>query len=173
MALEHIINPSLDIDPENVKPKKIEITDTDKENYLKSILTDSPYEESAELFDGQLKVRFRGMSVQENNDVVAQIIKDRENGVAGENDAYFITISTYRLALALVSIGDKEYSSVTKENFKPADPDDTYVLARMAPIRAWSTAKLSIFLDAFRAFEAKQLKLTSEVQTSNFWKASA
>jgi hypothetical protein len=165
-----IINPSIEMSRET--EKTVEITLEDKERFFKSILADRPYEEVVSLFDGQLKVRLRSMTVQENSDVVNQIVADRKNGVAAENDAYLITISTYRLALSLVSIDDQPYSTITKDNFQALAEKDTYVLARARPMSAWGTSKLAIFLDAFKAFEYKTIRLTSEVQTPNFWKAS-
>ena len=96
-------------------PKPPELSEADKEKFLKSVLTDEPFQETVELFDGQLKVTFRTMSVEENNDIVNQIAKDKDNGIAENSDAYFITISTYRLALCLVDIDEKEYSDITKK----------------------------------------------------------
>ncbi len=153
--------------------KAVKITDDDKDRFFKSVLADRPYEEVNYLFDGQMKVRFKALTVQENTDVVNQIVEDKKNGVAADNDAYFITIATYRLGLSLHSIDDNTFSSVTKDNFSPMTEKDTYVLSRARPVLSWSTPKLSIMLDAFQLFEKKLVVLTREVQTPNFWKASA
>lgn len=168
---EPLFNQSLEMTTE--KYKNVEVTEEDKERFFKSILADRPYEETVKLFDGQIQVKFKAMTVQENTDVVNQIVEDRKNNVASDTDAYFITISTYRLALCLVSIDDKPYSSITKENFVPMVEKDSYILARSKPMLNWATPKLSVFLDAFQKFEQKILKLTNEVQSPNFWKASA
>lgn len=154
-------------------PKTPELSDEDKERFLKSVLTDTPFQETVELFDGQLKIVFRTMNVEENNDIVNQIAKDKEHGIAENSDAYFITISTYRLALCMLTIDEKEYSDVTKESFKNDDPAITYIRARSLKVREWPTFKLSAFLDAFNKFESKVVKLTNAVQQQNFWKASA
>ena len=153
-------------------PKTPELTETDKENFFKSVLTDSPFQESITLFDGQLKIKLRTMSVSENNDIVDQIAKDKEHGIAENSDAYFITISTYRLALCLMAVDDKDFSSITKEDYKNDDPAISYIRARSLKVREWPTFKLSAFLDAFNKFEAKVIKLTNAVQQQNFWKAS-
>lgn len=153
--------------------KTPEIADEDKEKFLKAVLTDLPFQETVDLFDGQLKVTFRTMSVEENNDIVNQIAKDKEHGIAENSDAYFITISTYRLALCLLSIDDKDYSDIVKASFKSEDPAVTYIRSRSLKVREWPTFKLSAFLDAFNKFEAKVVKLTNAVQQQNFWKASA
>jgi hypothetical protein len=163
-------NQSLEMSTETKKTS--EITQEEKERFLKSVLTDKPYEETINLFDGQMYLKFRAMSVDENSDVVNQIVNDKKNGIAADNDAYFITISTYRMALSLVSVDNAQYSSITKDNYTPSNEKDTYILARSNQMRLWSTPKLAIFLDAFQTFEAKLLKLTNEVQTVNFWKAS-
>lgn len=164
-------NPSIDMTTE--KSGKIDIKEQDKENFLKSVLADKPYEETFFLFDGQFKVRFRSLTVQENTDIVNQIVDDKKAGVAMDNDAYFVTISAYRLGLSLVSIDDKPYSDIKKDSYSPSDDKDSYILARAQAIKSWPTYKLSLFLDAFQKFESKIIKLTNEVQTTNFWKASA
>jgi hypothetical protein len=171
MEDQPLINTSIEMNNETVK--KVNISAEDKERFFKSILSDTPYEETVLLFDGQLKLKFKVMTVQENTDVVNQIVADKKNGIADDTDAYLITISTYRLALSLSSVDDRIFSSITKENFSPSFENDSYVLARAKMMTSWTTAKLSAYLDAFQSFEAKTLKLTNEVQSKNFWKASA
>lgn len=166
-----LINTSIEMDTTGNKIPVV--SSEDKERFFKSILADKPYDEVVELFDGQLKLTFRAMTVQENTDVVNQIVADRKNNTASDTDAYFVTISTYRLALSLVSVDAQPYSLVTKDNFVVSPEYDSYVLARAKPMTQWATSKLSIYLDAFSRFEAKLVKLSSEVQNPNFWKASA
>ena len=128
MEDQPLINPSMDMNIRTNAP--VEISDEEKEQFFKSILSDQPYEETTELFDGQLKVRFKSMTVQENTDVVNQIVADKQNGVASDNDAYFITISTYRLGLSIVHVNGAAFSDITKQDFIPANETDTYVIAR-------------------------------------------
>ena len=151
------------------------VTEVDKEAFFKAVISDKPFEDVISLFDGKLHITLKTMSVEENNDVVQQISNDRDNNLAENNDAYFITISMYRLALSLVSIDDKPFSDISKENFKPQAEEKgvTYIRARADIMRTWPTFKLSAFLNAFNEFEAKVVKLTNEVKTQNFWKASA
>ena len=158
----------------NTEPtKNVELTQVEKENFFKSIMADRPYEETLTVFDGKFKIKFRSMTVKENSDVVNQIVEDKKNDIAQENDSYFITIATYRLAVCLVAVNDTVYSEVSADNFVPINNKDTYILARSRPMQSWPTAKLSFFLDAFRKFEAKVVKLSAEVSTPNFWTASA
>jgi len=170
MDEQPIINTSIEMNTETIK--NIEITTADKERYLKSVLSDTAYTEEVSLFDGQLSLKFKALTVQENTDVVNQIVLDRSSGVAADNDAYFITISTYRLALSLMTVEDKPFSTVTREKFTSTDDKVTYVTARTKETFNWPTLKLSAYLDAFQLFEAKILKLSKEVHTANFWKAS-
>jgi hypothetical protein len=171
MEEQFTVNQTIEMNTESIKT--IEVSQEEKERFLKSIISDTPYEEVVHLFDKQLKARFKVLTVTENNDVVAQVMQDKKNGVAADTDAYLITLSAYRLALALVSVDDKPYSTITKDSFSPSHVDDSYILARARLIFSWSTSKLSVFLDAFQKFEAKVIKLTSEAQNPNFWKASA
>lgn len=166
-----MVSQSIEMETETIK--SVQISEKDKENFFKSILSDTPYEETVDLFDKKFKLRFRSMTVKENSDIVNQIVADKKNGVAQENDSYFITISTYRLAVGLVAVNDAVYSDITADNFSPSSDKDTYILARAKPMLAWPTAKLSFFLDAFQRFEAKVVKLVGEVANPNFWKASA
>jgi hypothetical protein len=170
MEEQPIVNTSIEMGRESIK--NVTISQEDKERFFKSIMSDTPYEETISLFDNQFKIKLRSMTVEENSDVVNQIVADRKNEIAQDNDAYFITISTYRLALSLLSVNGIDFSSITKENFSPTTEKETYILARAAVMTRWTTTKLSVFLDAFQAFEAKVLKLSSEVQSPNFWKAS-
>jgi hypothetical protein len=166
-----LINPSIELDQSPLPVT--DISPEDKERFFKSILADKPYEEVVSLFDDQIKVRFRAMTVQENTDVVNQIVADRKAGVAADTDAYFITVTTYRLGVCLLTIDDNPYCTLTKDTFVPFTENDTYILARCKSMRSWSTARLAVFIDAFKKFESKLIKLTGEVQTPNFWKASA
>jgi hypothetical protein len=165
------INTSIETDLSLTKVP--ELTQEEKERFLKSVLADKPYEETFSLFDGQMKVTVRSMTVAENNDVVTQIMEDRDKGIASDNDAYFITIASYRLAQSLVSIDGVPFSMINKDTFVATPEAPSYILAKVAPLKLWSTAKLAIFLDAFKLFESKVLRLTNAVQTVNFWKASA
>jgi hypothetical protein len=148
-------------------------TAEEKEKFLKSVLSDSPYEELVELFDGQLNIKLKSMSVAENNDVIEQITLDKEKNIAENTDAYFITISTYRLALCLLTVDGKIFSDITKESFVKNDESSTYIRERAKIMQSWPTFKLSAFLSAFNTFENKVVALTNAVQQRNFWKASA
>lgn len=165
------INMSADMSIDKNTP--VEISQEDKERFLKSVISDSPYEEVLDLFDGKLKVKFRTMTVQENTDVANQVLADQKNGKASDTDAYFITIAAYRMGLSLMEINNNPYSNTTKDNFSPSYEKDTYILARAALILNWPTIKLSAFIDIFNQFEKKLIRLAAEVQNPNFWKASA
>jgi hypothetical protein len=149
------------------------ISEEDKEKFFKSVLSDKPFIHTVDLFGGKMKITLRTMTVEENNDIVNQINKDKTTGVAEDNDAYFVTISTYRLGLCLVDIDGVPYQAIDKAGYKETEKGTTYIRARAEAMRAWPTFKLSAFLSAFNDFESKVVKLTSEVNTSNFWTASA
>ena len=151
----------------------VELSDADKEMFYKSVLADKPFEEVFPLFDGQYEVRFKAMTVEENSAVVNQIALDRKAKIAADDDSYMVTIASYRLAIGLQEINGKPFSQITKATYTPVDDTDSFVAARARAMQKWATCKLSVFLDAFQAFEGKVIKLSNEVQTRNFWKASA
>jgi len=168
---EALFSPSIEMNREAPKPPAL--SSEDKERFYKSILSDKPYEETVPLFDGQLNITFRSLLVKENTDVVNQIGLDRKNGIAADNDAYLVTLSAYRMAVSLIAANGEPFSALTRDTFTPSHPKDTYVLAKSLPVFDWATPKLSAYLDAFAKFETKVVRLASEVQTPNFWKASA
>ena len=149
------------------------ISEKDKENFFKSVIGDIPFKETISFFGGRMTMTLQTMTVSQNSDIVQQINNDKDQGLAENNDAYFITIAMYRLAVCLVDIDEKQFSDIDKATFKESTEGVTYIRARSELMREWPTFKLSAMLDAFNEFESKVVKLTKEVKTENFWTASA
>ncbi len=155
--------------------KKSNITDAEKEAFFKCFLAEQNYSEKIGLFDNKIPIVIRTLTNKENNDIIKQIVLDQKSGLASNNDSYFITILSYRIALSIDKINNLPFQpEITAEVF----PDNlekglTYVKERAKVIDAWPVFKLSAIQEAFRVFEEKILELTNEVQNPSFWKPGA
>jgi hypothetical protein len=153
--------------PEEQAPK---ITDEEREAFFKAFLMDEPYMEEFQLFRGKLKVVFRTLSLDENDQVFRQIKFDQNNGIAASDDSYFVKIVEYRLAGALVSLNDDPFcEGITLEN-TPANEKagTTYITNRVSVMQKWPTFKLGAITEAFNRFEKKVKALTEDASQENF-----
>lgn len=152
----------------------VEISAAEKDAFFRCFLADEPYTEEVGLFGDKFKVTFKTLTLAENNDVLKQIKLDQKSGVAEDTDQYFITISTYRLATALTHINGLEFNDGATEKVVQLanDPNLTLVKLKAQVFHDWPTYKLTAVIDAFRKFEQKVMKLTTEVTEPNFWKAA-
>jgi hypothetical protein len=153
----------------------IPITDEEKEEFFKCFLADKPYIETLQLLGGKFRVMVRSLLIKENSDIIRQISLDQDKGIAKSNDAYFIKVYAYRLALAIVEINDVAFlPNITKESVKDDETAGlTYIYERAKPLMDWPEFKLSSLIDAYRKFESKVLELTNKVSDPTFWRADA
>ena len=151
------------------REEPVVLTDIDKENFFKSFISDTQYQEEVSIFGGKLKVKFTTLSVKQNNDIFKQIQIDQDNGIAKNGDAYLIRVYSYRLALTLTEIDGKQFSDIDEsDKYVP----NTYIKDRSDTFLKWPDFKLSAILDAFRKFNSKVTQLTMAVQEQDFWKAA-
>jgi hypothetical protein len=156
----------------DAQPELLPITEYNKETFLKAVLTNDPYAESFEILGGKQKLTFKGVTVEENEDILKQVKIDQANGSAENTDAYFITLASYRLGVSLSAIDDKPYlPDVTKAKV-PVGTEGTYVSARAKEFKKWPAFKLSVYLNVHQQFEDKIIRLGKEIQSVNFWTAS-
>lgn len=160
--------------PTALSPETPTITAEDKENFFRAFLSGLPYTEDVTLFDGKLRLTLKGLSVEENDDVLRQISADIKQGVAANDDAYFLRILKYRLALSLTKLDGKEFSDVVKILFVgDAAKGESYVASRAAAFNSWPVFKLAGVNNAFKKFEDKLLHLVTKVDEPSFWIAAA
>ncbi len=144
----------------------IKLTDQEKENFLKALLSDTPYSETV---PGKFSLKVKTLTVNENADVINQITLDQENDRAKSNDAYFVRINAYRLALSLIEINGIPFLPlVTKESFPTTADGRSYISQRAETVLAWQEFKLGLAIDLFREFERKVQALMQAVQDPSF-----
>lgn len=158
--------------------KKIEVTDEEKEAYWKSIMSDQLFYWTTSLLGGKIKITYRTLSVEENNDVYKQFQMDREASRARADEGYFYLMTIYRAALAVHSVEvDGEVKEFLPEFIKANIKDDlknhtSYVHARATQLFGWPDQKLKLYLAGYDEFEQKCFRLTEEVKNKDFWKAA-
>jgi len=156
----------------NVSIKDINVTDVEKEQFLKAVMTNKPFTAIDSMFDGQFRVKFKSLSIEEAQDVFTQLRRDQLNQEIVTDANYMMALTNYRLGLAITEFNDEPYNEkVNKASYKPKDEHDSYVKQRASEFLQWPVFKLSALAEAFKAFEEKLLYLTKEIQTPNFWKA--
>lgn len=152
--------------------QKLEVTEENKVDFFKCFLADKPYSEKFSLFDGKASVTFKSLSSKETKAIFDQLKKDERNLALTNDPAYAMTLSNYRVGMAIVAMDDEDLApDVTLDNFKPDDEDDSYVKSRASLLDNWNVFKVGAITDAFNKFEAKLMFLTNHIQTKNFWKA--
>lgn len=157
---------------DNTEKTESKFTDKEKQDFFKAFLTDKPFESEASLFNGQLKVVFKSLTVQESIDVFDQLKADQEGSILTNDATYSIKLTNYRLAASLVSINDVPFfPAVTKAKQKAKDASESYIKAKAASLDGWPVFKLAAFAEAFKEFEDKVVALTGEVSDPNFWTA--
>lgn len=150
------------------------VTEQDKESFYKTFLSDKPYTEVAPLLGGKFNIKFTSLTVEENNDVLAQIGIDMQLGEAKQNDSYFVQILMFRLGLSIVTINGVPFQNELTKLAFPLDKQTGafYIRERIKVFNNWQSIKLSAVVDAFRLFEKKYQHLTKEVNNESFWKAA-
>lgn len=154
-----------------IKPVEVQITDIDREKFFKAFISDQPFCEEYSLFEKKVTVKFKTLTVSENNDVFRQISLDNVAGIAKNEQSYMVVITLYRLAQSLQEINGEKFSDTTKETFIEQE-NLTYVKAKADTLLNWPAFKLTAFLEAYRMFEEKVERLTAAVQEPSFWKAA-
>lgn len=150
-----------------------EVTEEEKTAFFKAFLADKPFTATDSMLDGAFTVEFQSLSVQQSTDIFDQLRRDQQKQLITNDSTYMMALTNYRLAQAIVSIGDKPFQpEFSADKYKPVDDSDSYIKAKAAILKTWSIFKLSAIAEAFKGFEDKILFLTKEIQSENFWKAA-
>jgi hypothetical protein len=149
---------------------KAKLTDIEKENFFKAFLADKPYIAEESFFQGKATVKFKTLTIEENNAIMVQMAFDRETGVAENTDKYLIQVIQYRIAASLLELDKKPFATgINIETFPiNSEKHTTYILERLKLMKDWQTTKISSLTDAFNRFEKKVRALTEESFKENF-----
>lgn len=152
---------------------KSKITAEEKEAYYKAFKADRPYISTENIFDG-FELEFKSLSSAESDSIYHQLRKDQDSGEINNDASYLLYLTNYRLAVSLVKVDKEPYlPDIKVDTYKPVDDKDSFLKARITPIRNWPIFKLAAVLEVFKSFEDKLFELTRAVHDRSFWKAAA
>lgn len=157
------------VEAEN-RPSKTqpEISEQDKQEYMKAFLKDAPFQKQFSLFDGALNVTFRTMTSVENTEVFKLINATAEGMPQSSVEGLYMTMCVHRMARMLVSVGANDTWFAVAE--KPEDVTD--LQHRINVINSWSTPKLNSLIPCLEDFDKLTMALTTKVLEKDFWKAA-
>ncbi|WP_394999303.1 hypothetical protein [Acinetobacter sp.] len=156
----------------NVTIQPVKVTEDEKIEFYKSFLSNKAYTGTEYLFDKQFNITFKSLTVKETMAVFDQLRKDQLSNYINTDSNYMMALTNYRLGIAIVTMNDEDFQpDITKEDYKPANGDDSYIKARAEIFNDWPAFKLGALAEAFRTFEDKVVYLTKEIHTPDFWKA--
>lgn len=155
------------------KDKGPVVTAAEKEAFFKAMLSDKPYTQVTKLFDGKLSVKFKTLTMEENNDILSQITLDQNKGIAKNEDSYLSRIAQYRLGVSIESIDNLPFQKELTALTVPFNQEtgESYVTERIKLFAAWQVPKLAGVLGAFSSFEQKVFRMTNKMEDPSFWKA--
>ena len=150
----------------------IEITDADKENYLRAMLNDDPVILTISLCNGEVNVKIRARTAWEQSLVYEAIYQDQEMKIVNEYRQGVIQLQKYSASLMIQSVNGRPFSA-TQFVKKPdtdiqADIDKLKEITH-SKIENLDSAKLTLILNALRIFEFKLAKISTQCMTGNFW----
>lgn len=83
-------------------------TERDKEDFLATLLGETRFKKTYELFGGKFSVVFRSLYAEENKMVYHQLVLDQNNGRVATEAEWFTQMMDYRLACSIEAILDKD-----------------------------------------------------------------
>lgn len=85
-------------------PHDVKISDADKEDFLISVLGNTRFRKTYDLFGGKMTVHFRSVTADENEQIYRQIALDQQSGVIETRGEWIVKLLNYRMACALEKV---------------------------------------------------------------------
>jgi len=150
----------------------IEVTERDKEDYLRAVLNDEPVIFNINLCGDKVKVKVRARTAWEQSLVYEAVFQDQEMKIVNEFSQGVIQLQKYSAALMIQEINGRIFST---EKFAKRDSEnwqkDVDKLKELMgdKIESMDGAKLTLILNALRIFEFKLARIGTECLSGNFW----
>jgi hypothetical protein len=164
-----------------------EPTKDDKRNWLKAILSNKPFEKTYELFNGQLSVRFRSRTVQDQQLIHEQLINETANGSIPDKPPH-LALASHGLRMRQLSLAASyvQNSSMTKplpmvgsEEAKKMyatyinEKNNVVAAAYLAIFSDWSEPLFNSVMKLMVDFDTLCFRLMDASVASDFWKETA
>lgn len=167
------------------RAKTPEITDYDKEQYLKDLLNDIPFTKVLEGFGGKFKCQFRTRNIHEQEAIVRQLkiavhLKDieRDNSLVQLSELQYYTLYFSLLRVNDTSFpGESPVTSPLRGSGVPFGRDDAelrsdplyaHIVEFSDHLKSMNQTKLHAIIELARQFEVYTAKLASLVTAENF-----
>lgn len=155
-----------------ISTDRIEISEAEKELFLKAVLNDAPVRLTVKLYHGKLSVEMRSRSSFEQKRVFDILKEDQKDGLFTEGDlAMMVTRMHYYLgALMIERINGELFSETQIPVGKTLDEDKTRMREVVAKLfEGMSSIRWTSVLNALRIFEHKCARMNSEAANEGFW----
>lgn len=151
---------------------KTEITGTDRELFLKAVLTDTPIRMTVSLYNGKFALEARSRSTFEQKRVFDVLKLDQKEKLIEDGDlAAIATRMHYYLAALMVErINGVLVSELTLAPGKPLEEDAAKLRAAADKLfETMTSLRWTSILNALRIFEHKCARMNSEAANGDFW----
>jgi hypothetical protein len=150
----------------------IEVTENDKQNYLRAILNDKPVVFTISLCGGEVEIKVRARTAWEQSLVYEAVFQDQEMKIVNEFRQGIIQLQKYSAALMIQSINGRLFSNEVFE--KKTDSTWEKDIKRLRElvdekIENMDGSKVTLILNALRIFEWKLARISTQCLTGNFW----
>ena len=148
----------------------VEVTESDKRDYIKAVLNDVPVKLEITLCAGQVKTIIRSRTSWEQTCMYAALQKDQDEEIVKDLASVVIQLQKYGACLMIESVNEKSFSKeqITEEE-SITDAVVRLRKLRQEKIENLSSPKWNLLLNALRVFEAKLAKMGTQCLNENFW----
>jgi len=153
-----------------VDPESVDVTESDKRDYIKAVLNDVPVKLTMTMCGGNIKAVIRSRTSWEQTCIYAALQKDQDDGIVKDLASVVIQLQKYGACLMVESVNDKGFSREhIPEDVSIEDAVKKLRELRKSKIEPMSTPKWSIILNALRCFEGKLSRMGTQCLNENFW----
>ena len=144
----------------DIESTEIDISKEQKEQFLESILSETPYQETVELFNGKLKVTFRTRTTDESDNVIDKLMQE-------EN---FDTILDVERAMAKLHLAFGLVEMITESGKEIIDQGS--LKERLERLGKLPTPKYTVLIEELRKFDRRVFRLSELAIQPNFWQTA-
>ena len=146
---------------DGIQNREIELTKTDKQQFLKAILVDQPFTQVVKMFDGEFNVELKTRTTFEQQVLHAAVSEDTDNGTINSLKDLTAQAQKYSAVFMLKSINNIPFDCVTLDSTLPMQEAKQQlrqeVAAKISPMQL---EKWAVISNALAYFELKTYKLT-------------
>lgn len=176
------VQPNRDLDTPNpndtmltealIDTSKVDVNETERALFVKSLLNDQPFTLTIELYNGQLQVEIRSRTVHEQRRIFDVLNLDRKDKVYDPEDmAYTITrLQQSCLVLMVRRINGQLFSEAAIPDTASVEEARKVLHPALEKLSSMNQIRWTGLLNAMRVFESKCAKLCTEAANPDFWK---